>query len=152
MKRPWILTPRGQRTSLHLANVLSLALFISFALQYALVETPRTSVTNLDPKNVSYCELSECPKIQGLELTNGFTAQSNLKPQPFGMLLELDFTNHQMLQGDRELWLRIESPEGKLLEMARVQIKLDLKTRTTAQFLLTLPESQVLNARLSLGY
>lgn len=80
------------------------------------------------------------------------SAQSNLTPHPFGLLLELDFTNHQMLQGERELWLRIESAEGELLEMARVQIKLDPKTRTTAKFLLTLPESQVLNAKLSLGY
>lgn len=38
---------------MHLANLLSLALFITFALQYALVETPRTAVANLDPKNVS---------------------------------------------------------------------------------------------------
>lgn len=137
---------------MHLANVVSLALFVGFVLQYALVETPRTAVANVNPKNINYCELSECPKIQGLELTNGVTAQSNLTAQPFGLLLELDFTNHLMLEGVRELWLKVESSEGKLLEMARVEIALDLKNRTTAKFLLVSSESAIKSGKLLLGY
>lgn len=137
---------------MHLANVVSLALFVGFVLQYALVETPRTRVANLDPANVSYCELSECPKIQGLELTNPISAQDNLRKQASGHILELDFTNHLMLLGVRELWLRVESSEGKLLEMARVEIALNLKNRTTAEFLLVSSESDIRSGKLLLGY
>lgn len=137
---------------MHLANVVSLALFVGFVLQYALVETPRTRVANLDPANVSYCELSECPKIQGLELTNPISAQDNLRKQASGHILELDFTNHLMLLGVRELWLRVESSEGKLLEMARVEIALGLKNRTTAEFLLVSSESDIRSGKLLLGY
>jgi hypothetical protein len=68
------------------------------------------------------------------------------------LLLELDFTNHLMLQGERELWLRVESSEGKLLEMARVEIELNLKNRTIAKFLLVSSESDISEARLLLGY
>jgi hypothetical protein len=137
---------------MHIANLVSLALFIGFVLQYAFIETPRTQVVDLEPQNVKYCELTECPRIQGLELSNALTAQSEIKQQPFGLLLELDFTNHLMLQGERELWLRVENAEGKLLEMARVEIELDLKNRTTAKFLLTSSESDISGGKLLLGY
>ena len=137
---------------MHMANLVSLALFVGFVLQYAFIETPRTQVVDLDPQNVKYCELTECPRIQGLELSNALTAQSEIKQQPFGLLLELDFTNHLMLQGERELWLRVEDSEGNLLEMARVEIELDLKNRTIAKFLLTSSKSDISGGKLLLGY
>ena len=152
LKRPWLLTPKGQRASLHLANLLSLVLFIGFTLNYALVEIPRQQVDQLDPKNVSYCEISECDAIQGLLITNGEVATSQLETKPFGELLVLDFTNTLLLSGERELWLKVEAPDGRILEMASVTIKLDLKNRTMAEFLLVSKKEAILSAKLSLGY
>lgn len=152
MKRPWLLTPKGQRASLHLANVLSLLLFLGFALNYALVEFPRQQVNQLDPASVSYCEISTCSAIQGLVITNGDSAVDQLETKAYGELLVLDFSNTAMLSGERELWLKVESPDGRVLEMASATIKLDLKTRTIAEFLLVSEKAAILGAKLSLGY
>lgn len=158
MKRPWILSPSGKRTALHLANVASLMLFVAYALHFVLVETPRQHVVQLDPKNTSYCEIAafptepSCPEIQGLELTNGQTAIANLATQANGTSLSLDFTNHQQLQGSRELWLRLENQNGEILELARVKIELGLKIRTTAEFLLVSNPEDIRSGKLWLGY
>lgn len=152
MKRPWLLTPKGQRASLHVANVLSLLLFLGFALNYALVEFPRQQVSQLDPANVNYCEISQCPAIQGLVLTNGEIATSQLETKAYGELLVLDFSNTAMLSGERELWLKVESPDGRILEMASATISLDLKNRTTAEFLLVSEKDAILGSKLLLGY
>lgn len=155
MKRPWILSPGGKRTALHLANVASLLLFASFTLQFALVETPRQNVIQLNSQNVSYCQLaptSGCPAIQGLILENGETALANLEGRENGTVLFLEFTNTLRLEGRRELWLRLESPSGKILEMSRVEIQMGLKIRTAAQFLLVSNLEAIQTGKLFLGY
>ena len=152
MKRPWLLTPKGQRASLHIANLASLLLFAAFVFQFAIVEHPRTQVPQLDTKNVSYCALAECGEVFGIVLENPERAVENLEEQAFGTLLVLDFTNLPRYQGERELWLKLTTPEGKVLEMARVTITLDLKQRTRAEFLLTSSKAEILAGKLQLGY
>lgn len=137
---------------MHLANALSLVLFLSFAFNFALVELPKTQVVQLDTGNVTYCELTDCPSIQGLELTNGSTAIEELESNSFGEQLVLDFTNHEMLHGERELWLRIVAEDGRILEMASTVIALNLKSRTTASFLLVSDAEVLSTARVLLGY
>ena len=137
---------------MHLANALSLVLFLSFAFNFALVELPKTQVVQLDAGNVTYCELTACPSIQGLELTNGSTAIAQLESNSFGEQLVLDFTNHEMLHGERELWLRIVAEDGRILEMASTFIALNLKSRTTASFLLVSDAEVLSTARVLLGY
>jgi hypothetical protein len=137
---------------MHLANLLSLAMFLGFVAHLSLVEAPRQQVIQLDPANVSYCELSQCPRIQGLELTNAATALENLDAKDFGAQLSLDFTNHELLQGERELWLRVETADGRILEMASATITFDLKNRTIAEFLLVSDIGAILDSRLLLGY
>lgn len=137
---------------MHLANVLSLVLFIGFVLNYALVESPRTKVLQLDPSNVSYCELIECEPIQGLVITNRDSAVGDLVTTEFGERLVLDFSNTQMLVGERELWLKVVTKDGRVLEMASVEISMDLKSRTIAEFLLVSDKRAILNATLKLGY
>jgi hypothetical protein len=146
------LTPEGQRASLHLANLLSLVLFIGFVLNYANQELPRTNITQLDPSALSYCEISMCPAIQGLVITNGDTAVGDLETLENGELLVLEFTNTLMLEGEREFWLKVETKDGRLLEMASTEIVLDLKTRTTASFMLTSTKEEILAGTLMLGY
>lgn len=158
LKRPWILSPGGKRAALHLANVASLLLFLSFTLQFALVETPRQNVIQLDPLNVSYCQLAPtsegkgCPAIQGLVLENAETAGANLVLRENGTVLSLDFTNSLRIEGKRELWLKLENPAGQILEMTRVEIRMGLKVRTTAQFLLVSNLEAIQSGKLSLGY
>ena len=137
---------------MHLANALSLILFLAFAFNFALVELPKTQVVQLDPANVSYCELAECPRIQGLELTNGSKAIQQLEGSDFGELLTLDFTNHEMLNGERELWLRVVAEDGRILEMASTVIELDLKSRTAASFQLVSDAKVLSKAKVLLGY
>lgn len=93
LKRPWLLTQKGQRATLHIANLVSLLLFIGFVLQYAFVETPRKSPPQLDTKNVSYCELLACESVFGLVLNNPEQAIQELEEKEFGTLLVLDLTN-----------------------------------------------------------
>jgi hypothetical protein len=137
---------------LHIANLLSLALFMGFVLYYGAVAAPRAQVQQLDPKNLSYCLIQDCPRIQGLELSDPEASLEALEDKPFGAMLELDFTNHELLEGTRELWLRVESSDGRLLEMASVEIELSLKTRTIAEFLLVSRRAELLAGNLYLGY
>lgn len=137
---------------MHLANALSLVLFIGFVLNYANNELPKTNVTQLDPANVTYCEISECEPTQGLVITNGDTAVGDLETLENGELLVLDFANTLMLEGSRELWLKVETEDGRLLEMASVEISMGLKTRTIAEFLLVSNFDEIRTANLYLGY
>lgn len=83
----------------------------------------------LDISNLSYCEISECGPIQGLKITNT-----------------------QMLVGERELWLKVLTKDGRVLKMANVQISMDLKSRTIAECLLVRDKRAILNVKLILGY
>ena len=137
---------------MHLANVLSLVLFIGFVLNYTTQELPKTNVTQLDTSNVTYCELRDCEEIQGLVLENGDIAQEEVVETKNGVLLTLEFRNSGMLQGERELWLRVMSAEGKILEMASVEISLSLRTKTVAEFELVSNLDQIRAGKLLLGY
>jgi hypothetical protein len=121
-------------------------------LNYAIIELPKTQVLQLDPANISYCELSQCGAIQGLEMTNRERAVADLQATNFGQLLVLDFSNTEMLVGQRELWLRVETKDGRILEMASVEISMDLKTRTIAEFLLVSDFDEIVAGNLYLGY
>ena len=152
MKRPWLLTPKGQRFALHLANVMSLLLFLGFLAQYSAVELPRREVAQLSSASVNYCELALCPVIEGLVLTRPEAVLDNLEEVPFGTSVTLDFVNGAQLEGKRDLWLKLVSAEGLVLEMASTEIVLGLKTRTTASFIMTSTREEILAGTLLLGY
>ena len=152
LKRPWLLTQTGKKASLHIANVLSLMLFAAFALQYVLVEQPRTQVPQLDTANVSYCQLSDCQLIFGVELTNGSTAQSQAVQTPIGVQLDLEFTNLARYQGKRQLWIRMETPAGEFVEAASTWVDFSLKNHSIASFTITGTLDEIRSAILYLGY
>jgi hypothetical protein len=127
-------------------------MFLGFVAHFALVEIPRQQVIQLDAANVSYCEITECPRIQGFELSDPAGALSSLQAMPYGTLLTLDITNHGLLVGERELWLRVETADGRLLEMARTTVTFDLKIRTIAEFLLVSDFDAIVGSRLVIGY
>lgn len=112
MKRPWLLTPGGQRFALHLANVMSLFLFLGFVGQYAAVELLRKEIAQLNLSNVNYCELANCPEIQGLVLTKPGRVIENLEEVSFGTSVTMDFVNGLQLEGERDLWLKLLRAAG----------------------------------------
>lgn len=152
MKRPWIITPKGQRTSLHIANLTSLILFLAFVFQYQFVEQPRTEVPQLDTANVTYCELSECDEMFGIALTNGVIAQAEAVQTPIGVELTLNFTNQARLEGRRQLWLRMETQSGEFVEAASTWIDLGLRVQTEAKFMITGLKEEILNSKIFIGY
>ena len=152
MKRPWILTPKGQRFSLHLANVISLSLFFGFALHFQLVEQPRTNVPQLQTDNVSYCEIDQCQEVFGIKLENGERSLANVTQTAIGVELKVEFINTARWEGRRELWLKMESEDGSFVEAASTWIDLGLKQRTVAVFLITGTIDEVSGNKLFLGY
>jgi hypothetical protein len=131
---------------------MSLALFLGFVGQYAAVELPRKQIAQLSLAEVKYCELASCPEIQGLVLTQPENVIENLEEVSFGTTVSMDFVNGLQLEGKRDLWLKLVSAEGELIEMASTEIVLDLKTRTTASFMLTSTKEEILAGTLMLGY
>jgi hypothetical protein len=131
---------------------MSLALFLGFVGQYAAVELPRKQIAQLSLAEVNYCELASCPAIQGLVLTKPENVIENLEEVSFGTSVSMDFVNGLQLEGKRDLWLKLVSAEGELIEMASTEIVLDLKTRTTASFMLTSTKGEILAGTLMLGY
>lgn len=152
MKRPWILTPKGQRATLHTANLVALVLFVGFVLQFNFVEQPRRNVPQLDTANVTYCELSSCGEMFGVELDDGQSAVASATQTEIGVQLELHFTNSSRYEGRRELWLRMESQDGSFIEAASTWLEFDLKNRSVASFLITGTLAEISQSRLFIGY
>ena len=137
---------------MHIANVAALLFFVSFVFQYQLVEEPRTEVPQLDTANVTYCELSECGQMFGIELKNGAIAQSESVQTPIGVELTLEFINHSRFEGRRQLWLRMDTPEGNFVEAASTWIDLGLKTKTEAKFMITGLKPEIETSKIYIGY
>ena len=152
MKRPWIITPKGQRTTMHIANVGALLLFVAFVFQYQFVEQPRSEVPQLDTSNVTYCELTECGEMFGIELENGAVAAADSIQTPIGVELSLKFVNQARLDGRRELWLRMDTRDGEFVEAASTWIDLGLKTHTVAKFMITGLKAEIENSKIYIGY
>jgi hypothetical protein len=85
-------------------------------------------------------------------LTRPEAVLDNLEEVPFGTSVTLDFVNGAQLEGKRDLWLKLVSAEGLVLEMASTEIVLGLKTRTTASFIMTSTREEILAGTLLLGY
>lgn len=135
-----------------MANLISLLLFIGFALHYSLVELPRKDIPQLDPANVSYCLVEDCGGVFGVQLQNGESVKRTSTQQTLGVLVTLELTNNARYEGTRELWLKLESPTGATVEMASTVVSFDLKNRTIAEFLVTGLKAEILAGNLYLGY
>ena len=105
----------------------------------------------IDPQGAkSFFAPCKCA-LSGLVITNRQSAVGDLESQKNGELLVLEFTNTRMLVGERKLWLKVETQDGRVLEMASVQVSMGLKSRTIAEFLLVSEKRAILNAKLKLG-
>ena len=71
MKRPWLLSQKGQRVSILISLLISAAMTLSLLSFIQSTVLPRVQITQLDERQITYCELSKCEKIdslKGLEL------------------------------------------------------------------------------------
>lgn len=137
---------------MHLANVTALFLFLAFVFHYQFVEQPRTQVPQLNTAKVTYCELSQCGEMFGIELANGAVAQVEAIQTPIGVELTLEFVNAARLEGRRQLWLRMETTEGEFVEAASTWIDLGLKTKTEAKFMITGLKEEISGSKIFIGY
>ena len=124
MKRPWLTTQKGQKTSMLLGWLLSALLLIPLALQVQL-ESSRSQFPTLNTSDVEYCEIDSCGIIQpfGLEIRS-----IEIVDFEFNAEIRFEFVNHNRLFGTREVWLRVRQSDGTLLEMAKGPIYLNDKS------------------------
>ena len=132
MKRPWLLTQVGQRSSMLISTALSLILLLALMLQSALVEAPRENLTQLDRANISECVVLECGRIQAL---GGLEPESvQILPGEFVNTIRIEFVNHGRLIGEREIWLELRDQTGNWLEAGRTKLTLGPKGKTYVEF------------------
>lgn len=136
--------------SVVVSAVMVIALFGFWLMQAA----PRTEVTQLDPSQIDYCNLSEClpiDKLAGLELVTTPEPYSALEGK-WGTNVQLKFVNRGRLEGTRELRLVLRSDQGKIVEMMRQEVTFLLKGPMLVEFFFTgLPE-ELETGTLQLGY
>ncbi len=132
MKRPWLLTQQGQRTSMLIATLLSLVTLVGVWIQLAFVEGPRSEVIQLDRSNLSDCIVLECGKIAEI---GGLEPEAiSVTPGEFVNTIRIEFVNHGRLVGSRELWLELRDSAGRWLEAGRTSIELSPKGKIVAEF------------------
>jgi len=132
VKRPWLLTQEGQRTSMLIATLLSVLALIGLWIQLTFVEAPRTQIVPLDRSEISECVLLECGRIAAL---GGLEPESvSVTQGEFVNTIRIEFVNHGRLVGTRELWLELRDSSGRWLEAGRTTINLALKGKTVAEF------------------
>lgn len=153
MKRPWLLTARGQRVSMVLAFLISLALIAGYFL-FAGFTDRSLSNRQLDPKNIDYCVLENCEpieKLAGLELIKTPSA-FRLTENKWFTTVELRFINTGRLYGSRELRLVVRAANGNIVEMAKQIVEFPEKGPMSVQFTFTGSAKELTDAELSLGY
>jgi hypothetical protein len=132
VKRPWLLTQDGQRTSLWIANVLSVIALVALWIQLSFVEAPRQNVSQIDRSNLSECLLEECGRISEL---GGLEPESMKVTQgEFVNTIRIEFVNHGRLVGEREIWLELRNQSGRWLEAGRTKLELSPKGKTFVEF------------------
>ena len=153
MKKPWLLTTRGQRAMMNLgwlASVVSIIALIGFT---SLTDRSLES-RQLDPKNIDYCLIENCQpieKLAGLELIKTPQAASITEGKWF-TTVELKFVNRGMLYGSRELRLSVRSKNGNIIEMAKQIVQFPEKGPMVVQFTFTGTATELNQADIYLGY
>lgn len=148
-KRPWLLTPKGQKISLFLAFVIA-AVAIAPAVVQVTLDTSR-DISQLDPSDVSYCELSVCgeiEKIPGLVVTDEVT----ITEVAYGTSLRIRLINGERLTGERDVWAQVRTLEGSLVEGMRTRLILTDQGPQHVEFQFSGNPSELANLRVFLGF
>jgi hypothetical protein len=149
LKRPWILTPKGQRSSMLLATLMAL-LGIPFAARAVAQELDRQPQPQ-DISQVDYCELASCKKISKLEGLEVLGIES-IEEGKYGILIEIRLLNHGGLSGEREVWAELRSATGNRIESMRGVIQLSPKGKQLLELFFTGNLDELQSGKLLLGF
>lgn len=154
MKRPWLLSQKGQRVSIFISLLISAAMTLSLLSFIQSTVLPRVQITQLDERQITYCELSKCEKIdslKGLELIPN-PDYFQITTGRWFTTVTMRFLNHGQLNGDRELRLVLRSSSGKIVEMANQVATFSPKGRQEIAFTFTGTPEELLSGTVHLGY
>lgn len=149
MKRPWLLTQVGQRLSMLLATLITIAL-VPLAYQQINQETSRAPLP-LDTASVDYCDVSSCGKIAKLADLEVVGIES-VEETEFGTRVQIRLVNHGQLDGDREVWAELRSESGGRVESTWAILKLDPKGVQLLELFFTGAKSEFEASQLLLGF
>ncbi len=149
LKRPWILTPKGQRSSMLLATLLAL-LAIPFAALTVAQELDHQPQP-LDPSQVDYCELATCGEISKLRALEVVGIES-IEEGKYGILIEIRLLNHGSLSGEREVWAELRSATGDRIESMRGVVQLSPKGKQLLELFFTGNLDELQSGKLLLGF
>jgi len=147
VKRPWLTTQKGQKTSMLLGWLLSALVLVPLGFQFQL-ESSRSQFPALNTSDVEYCEIDSCGIIEpfGLEIRS-----VEIVDFEFNAEIRFEFVNHNRLTGTREVWLRVRKPDGTLLEMAKGPIYMDDKSASLV-FTFTGTNAELESSSIYLGF
>jgi len=134
LKRPWLLTPRGQRVAILVATLLSILAIIPAANQIA--QEVSRDVPQLDSTNVFYCELPSCGEVDsvpGLVVQGSYVATES----EFGVFISIPVLNTALLSGEREVWVQLKSAAGAQVEGMRGRLVLGTKGQNQIEVFFT---------------
>lgn len=149
MKRPWLLTKTGQRLTMLLATVITIAL-IPLAVSQIETEQSRIAQT-LIPGEVEYCEIANCGKIKKLAGLEVIGIESIIEEE-FGTLITIRVLNHGMLVGEREVWAELRTQAGERIESMRGILQLSLKGPQLLELFFTGDKAEFQQGKLLLGF
>jgi hypothetical protein len=150
LKRPWLITPRGQQLTMWLGVLASLLALVPLASQLQL-DQERAAIEQLDASSIQYCEIQSCGTLEiagGLEITSELLLEENA----FGVNAKLRVVNHGMAIGAREFWFDLRSPGGSRVEAIRGNLVLTPKGPQYIEFFFTGTSAELTGGNLILGY
>ena len=133
-----------------IGTALALISLIPLAIQLQL-ESSRYQVMQLDRTDVTFCELERCGVLvdfQDLEPVG----PAKVTEGEFGTEVVVDVINHSRLEGRREVWALLRTPEGKIVEGMKIWLELKNAGRNRLVFFFTGSKSEFEAGVLSLGF
>ena len=105
----------------------------------------------LDRTDVTFCELDSCgvlTEFQNLEPVG----PAKVTEGEFGTQVVVDVINHNRLEGRREVWALLRTPEGKIIEGLKIWIEFENAGRNQLIFFFTGSKSEFEAGVFSLGF
>ncbi len=149
-KRPWLLSPLGMRVSAVLVFAVSIAAIAPVLMQFA-IEQERQSISQLDPKAITYCELEACDRIEklaGLKIN----PVAEITETEYGTEVKIRVINSGRLVGEREVWAQVRTKDGALVEGMRTSLRLTDQGPQFVKFFFSGNPRELEGLRLFLGF
>ena len=130
-----------------------LGLFISMLLiwpAYQQIRDDSRLIVPLNPKAVTYCELSDCSVIEPLGLEVVYPTKT--REGAYGTEVFVQLVNRGRLTGEREFWAELRTKDGKFVEAMRGFVTLTDQGPQVINFFFTGKEAEFRGLVMKLGY